>query len=347
MRAARVIMALTLAISATVASGRAATADAPALPKLVVAEPTKDFGTVVPGTDLTHTFVLRNEGKAPLEVRELQPHMNVTIKSFDAVVAPGKTGTIVASLDALRIFGAGQSFVDVLSNDPDQPTLRLGLSANVEPIVVSKPGYARWIYVQREGEGMIAQLISAKDGQPFKVLGVDTPVPYLRATFRPATDAERNPAVPGSQWRVELRLDPEAAVGPIEGQAVVKTNHPKQSVVAIPLSGFVRPRYFLEPTKGDLGALTLATPQTFAFSLRNFATAPVEITGVETTIPGVTATSAAVLAGHRFSISVRLDPAVMAAGPFQGKLVVRLSDPLQPSLELPLSGQLLRIAASG
>jgi hypothetical protein len=50
------------------------------------------------------------------------------------------------------------------------------------------------------------------------------------------------PEIQGKQWRVEIELSNQANVGPLTDFVVLHTNHPKQSVVKIPISGFVQPR---------------------------------------------------------------------------------------------------------
>lgn len=348
MRPSRVnlAVAMTLLTAVTVAAGAAASTAASPHPKLVIPEATKDFGSVATGTELNHSFILRNEGNAALEIKQAVPGMGVEVKSFDSSIAPGKSGKVVVYLDALHLSGAGSTVITVISNDVDQPKAQLTLSFEVRPEIAVTPGFARWIYVQQEPTGKIAESLHAKDGQPFDVLGVDVPQPGIHATFRPATPEERVASVAGSQWKIELTIEPDAPVGAVRGIAVVRTNHPKQKRVPIPLSGFIRPRYLLEPQTADLGTQTLVAPQVFKVSLRNFATPAVAITAMESTIPGITATATQEVTGHRYSIALRLDPAVMSAGPFQGKLIIRLSDPLQPTLELPLSGELVRPAFS-
>lgn len=336
-------------------------AASPPRAKLVLPEATKDFGAVVTGTELAHSFVLRNEGDAPLEIREIRPGMGpISIPHFDATIPPGAAGRLDVTIDALRLAGAGTAKLELLTNDPDQATATLGLAWNVQPVVVAKPDRARWEYVQKETTGTLHHLIWAKDGQPFTVLEVETPDPHLQTSFRPLTAEERDTSLAGSQWRVELTLDSNAPVGPIRGIVVVRTDHPKQRRMPIAVSGFVRPRYILEPQLGRtsrLGILNLAAPTTLTFKLRNFATAPVEVTKVETTLPGVTAKAAPAQLdgkgapvpqdGHYFDVMVRLDPEAMATGAFAGKVVVGLSDPLQPSVEMPLSGELVLSSPSG
>jgi hypothetical protein len=342
---------LMLASSAATRATQDAATEASA-PRAVVANATHDFGQVVTGTVLRHRFEIRNEGGAPLHINEVRPGMGVVIRSYDPVIAPGAVGGVEIEMDGLKITGAGSGRIGLLTNDPAQEMVALEARFDVQPAIQVKPGYARWIYVQHEPVGTIKELVWAKDGRPFQVLAVESEQPGIRTSFRQATPEERDPAVAGSQWKVELSLAADAPVGAIAGMAVVRTDHPTQKLVPIPLSGFVRPRYFLEPARGEarppvpgnLGKLTLAEPRTLNYSLRNFATPPVEVVGAETDIAGVTAAVSALEPGRVFNVALRLDPATMQPGAFTGKLVVRLSDPLQPAVELPLSGELVAAA---
>ena len=67
---------------------------------------------------------------------------------------------------------------------------------------------------------------------------------------------------------------------------MVKTNHPKQKELRIPLSGFVRPMLSVTPYVADFGAITM-TPEGKDLSIivTNFGTGPIEITKVTTASP--------------------------------------------------------------
>lgn len=324
-------------------------------PAISVAEPTKDFGKVTTGSLLAHTFVLSNEGRAPVEIREIRPGMGpISIPHFDRTIAPGGRGEIRVEIDALRLAGTGTARIEVLTSDPAQPSVFLVLSWAVAPAVVSAPDRARWLFVQHEPEGTIRHRLSAKDGQPFRVVSVEVPGPHLRASFEPIAASGEGEAKDRPQWTVDLTLDPAAPIGPVEGIVVVRTDHPEQSRVPIPVSGFVRPRYVLQPEWGRtsrLGQVALSEPTDVTFKLRNFASEPVSVLEVKTTIAGITGsvTPATVDGtrqsvsgvGHHFDVTLRLDPSAMAPGAFEGKVVVHLSDPRQPTVEMPLSGELV------
>lgn len=74
MKFRRTFLALALALavmqSATAQGKRTEQA---AEPKMVVASFTHDFGEVKAGTPLTHSFVLKNQGKADLLIKNVAP----------------------------------------------------------------------------------------------------------------------------------------------------------------------------------------------------------------------------------------------------------------------------------
>jgi hypothetical protein len=306
-------------------------------PRLVVAETTGDVGTVVKGAHAKHTFVLRNEGDAPLEISGVLPACGCTLAHVDPVIPPGGEGKLELDVNTLSLTGPGTTQVRVDSNDPQSPMV-LTVKYEVYDRLLAKPGYARWKSTQGEREGTIGNTIFATDGKPFRVLGVETPGPHMRASFRPATDAERNAKATGDQWRLELTLDSMAPVGAIEGEVLVRTDHPEQKVMALPISGFVRPTVFVFPERGEMGTLERAKlPMRATFKFSNFATEEIAPTAAETTIPGATASIEPVEDGRVYNVVLLLPPD-MPAGAFSGALRVRTDSAKAPLVEVPISG---------
>ena len=74
MKLRRPLLALALALAIwqpAVAQGKRT--EQVAEPKIVIASFTHDFGEVKAGTPLTHTFVLKNQGKADLLIKNVAP----------------------------------------------------------------------------------------------------------------------------------------------------------------------------------------------------------------------------------------------------------------------------------
>jgi hypothetical protein len=326
------LCAVLLVATAVLAAGK---------PKAVAVEPIKDVGVVATGDKITNDFVIRNDGDAVLQITNVQPGCGCTVAEFDKTIAPGQTGKVHAVVDTTTFNGPISKGVSVFTNDPDTPQIELTIRAKVEPFIVVKPGYARYITVQGEPlEGDIVQSVWAPDGTPFDITSVDSPYPYLHVTFREAKPEERAGDVQGKQWRVEMKLSNDASVGPLADYVTVHTNHPKQKIVQIPISGFVRPVMAVTPPVADFGQIEIKEPVRKALDVRNFATEPIKVTSVEQNLKGVEAKLEPLEEGREYQVRLILNPE-LGKGPFNGKLTIHTDSPKVPLLEVTLKGTVL------
>lgn len=309
---------------------------------LMVAEPLHDFGTLVKGDTVSHTFVLGNLADEPVIIERVAASCGCTVAKFDETIPAGSQGTLVAELDTLTLTGDASSSIEVYVKGRKSPAATVYLKAKVVPLLLAHPGYARWIYVQHEVEGTISNTVYSQDGGEFQILEVEAPMPAIEVSFRPATPEERREKVLGSQWQIDASLDSAAPVGPITGYLTVHTDHPRQKVMQIPLSGFVRPTLFVEPPRGDFGTLKIRAPRRATYQVRNFATEPIALTGAETDVPGISVKVEPVEEGRRYNVVLELDPAAMAEGPFDGELRLTTDSAKVPTVTVDLSGNLIR-----
>ena len=309
-----------------------------ATPKATVASPRFEFGTIGQGEEVRHSFVVKNDGDAPLTLTKVREFPHLRVEIGPSPIAAGRSGKVDVVFDGQAAAGPTEVEAFVGSNDPAQSTLTFVLAGTVEARLGAKPGYARWNTVQGEKEATIAQTVWAADGSSFRVLGVDAP-PYVHTSVREARPEERSPNGKGPQWRVELTIDSWAPVGAITGPAVVRTDYAKQREVLIPLSGFVRPIVLVEPPSGQLGALNVAGTAKVNLRVRFFGTTPVHLTGAEVNVAGTSVTIAPIEAGRLYGLTLQFSPAV-AAGPLAGKLILKTDSPKLPVYEFPLTASI-------
>lgn len=311
-------------------------------PKAVIAEPIHEAGNVPKGDKITHDFIVKNDGDADLQITNVQPACGCTVVSFDKVIKPGQTGKVHAVLDSTTFNGPIAKGISVFTNDPDHPQIELTVRANVAPYITVKPGYARYITVQKEPqEGKITQTLYSPDGASFNVTGVDSPFPYLKVAFHEATPEERLPEGKGKQWKVDMTLSNDAKVGALADFVVVHTDHPKQKVVQIPVSGFVRPVLAVTPPVADFGQITLKEPLKKALFIRNFATEPIKVTSIDTKLPkGIEAKLEPVQDGREYQVRVVLNPE-LGKGPFNGMVTIHTDSPKMPVVEVPFKGTVI------
>lgn len=74
---------------------------APASAQLSFATTTHDFGEMEEGAQPQHTFIMTNEGSAPLTLRSVRPSCGCTTPSFTSeAIEPGDSGEIVVAYDS-------------------------------------------------------------------------------------------------------------------------------------------------------------------------------------------------------------------------------------------------------
>lgn len=314
-----------------------------AKPKAVAVEPIKDVGLVAKGEMASNEFVIRNDGDAPLELREVRAACGCTVADYDKVIAPGKTGKVRVTVDTATFKGPIAKGVTVYTNDPAAPAIELTIRANVDQFIKVKPGYARFVSVQREAkEGKIVQTLWTPDKSPLEIVKVESPYPYLNVRFWEAKPEERlKENADQQQWKVEIHLSNDAPVGPLTQPVQVYTNHPKQKLVQIPVSGFVRPVVAVTPPVVDMGQVNAkAAPLKFSLNVQNFATEPIKVTGISGDVHGVDAKIEPLREGREYQVIVTFQPEARK-GPVNGKLTLTTDSQKVPRIEVQLKGNVI------
>ena len=303
-----------------------------------------DAGLVGLGAPVAHDFVLRNEGNAVLHVREVQATCGCTVATFDETIPPGGEGKVRVVLDTETFRGAVTRDVTVITSDPANPSIALTVRAEVHPAVDADPGYFRFLHVQGAEAPTIVQTVWSADFPELEVHEARSPMPALQVSFRPATAAERSedPSSPGAragrQWVIRATLDSEAPSGPIEGDVVVRTNHPERPELRLPLGGYVRPTLMATPPRVEFGTFSPSEPRKGSVVVSNHGAAAVRVLGVDTDVPGLSAQVAEREKGKRFDVDLTL-AAGLTPGPIGGTLRVRTDSPRTPVLEIPVEGR--------
>lgn len=337
----RQVGSVILAVCAALILGLSPHVEAAGAPKAVAVEPIKDVGTVAKSEKVVHDFLIKNEGDAVLEITQVRPSCGCTVAEFDKTIAPGQTGKVHIVLDTSTFSGPIAKGVEVLTNDPATPRIELTVRVKVEPYVSVKPGYARYIMVQgEETQGAIAQTLWVPDGTDMEIVKVDSPFPQLKTSFREAKTEERVADAKGKQWRVEMQLTKDAPVGAIAEYVTVHTTHPKQKLVQIPVSGFVRPVVAVTPSVADVGTVEVKQPLKRVINVRNFATEPIKVTSAQGNVQGVDVKLEPLQDGREYQVVLMLQPGI-AKGPLNGKLQLRTDSPKAPLIEVDIKGTVM------
>ncbi len=318
-------------------------------PRAVVPEPVKDFDFVPQGKVIVHSFEIRNEGDAQLELTDVNPACGCTVVDFDKVIAPGASGQITTRVKTQDFSGPIAKSVAVFTNDANNAKLQLVIKANVKPYLRVFPGFARYSYVQGEYVEAIPQNLWAEDGSDLEILEVSSPYDYLKVSFHEATEAERDArGSAAKQWRVNIKLEPNAPVGALRNFVRVTTNHPEQRIAKIPVSGFIRPRQHVTPETVEFGSLGQSLlPVKRQLAMTNFITKAITIDKVETGLVGLEAEVTEIKnnEGHRFRVLLTVGEG-MPEGQFSSMIKIHTSDSKNPIVEVPVTGTITSSNAS-
>ncbi len=217
-------------------------------PKIRIEPMEYDFGEINQGAVVKHTFIIKNEGDAPLEIAA-RPSCGCVTPYYDKVIEPGKEGKIEAELRSAGFRGAQVKTIQVTSNDPDSPNLTLRLTANIRVAIEVRPSEQIPVVLKSDAPTVQEVEIVSNTDEPLVVQDVRVNVPFATAK------AEK---IDEKRTKVIITINPDAPAGRNTILATARTNSTVQPQVNIALNyekGIV-----VTPTTVFFGAINSATP---------------------------------------------------------------------------------------
>lgn len=202
----------------------------PPAPSIVCDQPVYNFGEMANTQDVEHAFVIRNEGTATLEIRNVRASCGCTATEIsNKMIPPGESSTVKAKLNLRGRQGRQYKTIFVDSNDPKTPVLTLAFEGHAQPAFKVQP---RQIFFGRIGaQATVTAVveIASASGQEIHIKRVDSGHPMLSAV------------VVGEppHLEVEIKTVPPLAKGPFQSRVVVETDHPTDPITEIFVTGFV------------------------------------------------------------------------------------------------------------
>lgn len=114
---------------------------AAAAPHASVPETSFDCGKVTEDRALTHTFVIKNTGAAPLNIEEVDPDCACTVPKYDQSIPPGGQGSITLTIKPFSVIHRFKKETKVRLNDPDQPRMVLTMTGVAQPFIEIQPSH--------------------------------------------------------------------------------------------------------------------------------------------------------------------------------------------------------------
>lgn len=312
-------------------SPRAAPADPPPLEALA---PRWDAGRVEAGTEIRHTYELRNRGSRPLRIT-VKPGCGCTTAAYDKEIPAGGRGTVTAVLDTTHVRGRVEKIVDVLTDDPKQPVVTLAILAESVRALVVEPGDQPTLRAPVGTLAPLALTVRAPDEAPFAITAVDD-TPMLRATFVPADGAPGGPTAPHRRWRVTLTAAADLPVGIHRATVTLRTTAPRAARFALPSTLIVAGPLVAAPRELRVGA----HHPTAGVRVASVDAAAFRVLRVQPSDPDLAAEARPAPDAHAWDVTVRYVGSPTRRGPLNAVVTIATDVPAQPTLVVRVSGTL-------
>lgn len=335
MKRLTLVMMLLVLVPALATAAQATAGDSPR-PVMEVAEKIVDLGDLSVNSKQDGVFIVRNTGKAPLEIREVRPTCGCTVADYDRTVPPGGAGRITATLDTTGFLGPISKAIMVFTNDPEVPQVNLVLKANVRTYVDVLPRpLLRFNVLQGEPASDKVVLVAESDAE-FRLLGVEGTGAGIEVAARELKGDERIPERGGSQWELTVTIPADAPEGMLNRRLLVRTSSAKAPEVQVTISGVVRPIVQIIPGEVNFGQVSSQHPIGRNLVLiSNRQGHEMKIAKAEVDNAAFSVETTQMGGGQRFQVAVTLKPGT-PSGTHRGILKVSTNDPARPLIEVPV-----------
>ena len=222
-----VVCALTLLLLARVGV-------AEPLPRIEIEQPVFDFGEVMRGQLVEHTFVFRNAGDAELLLDRVKSTCGCTgVLLSTKNIAPGNKGTIKATFNSSRFKGGVKKNILLYSNDPSGQPVTFTVTGIVTIPLVANPDRLLFGDVSSGQSKTISAVLTNKSGQSVTLTNIRT----SNIAFRAEVDVTR--LEPHATTELRVIATPDIETTNLGGAVLIRLDITGLGEISIPVSGGV------------------------------------------------------------------------------------------------------------
>lgn len=205
-------------------------------PKMQIVEPSYNAGDLYKSkTKIEHNFVIKNIGKADLQILNAKPGCGCTVTQFDKVIAAGAEGKVQASVDISHFKGPIEKGIDLETNDPDQARARLTVRANIKTIVDVKPtDQVRFSVNKGEGKKEEFVLIPTYE-KPLQIKNVTVDSDHFTVELIQPDAGSQKP-----EYKLNVAVKETAPIGTQTGSVQLALEGGPVPMMEIPVTAIVR-----------------------------------------------------------------------------------------------------------
>ena len=306
------------------------------VPVIACDEPVFDFGEMWMGPELSHTFVIKNDGDSPLDITRVKPACGCTKAGAhpDAIPA-GKTGEFSFKLNSKKLRGKYEKGIMVYTNDPRTPAFSLKLRGVVKRYIDVLPTNANFGKVTgQEPQKRVIKITNNTDNP-------------LELEAKPTKDSgfEFNlvEITPGQEYELHIEMKPPFETGAKRAFTFLHTNVKDQEKIRIGAAATVPERLDIQPR---VFVMAGARSREYARPIRftNYGGNLVKILEATTTESALQLTVNERTPGKAYTVRVDV-PAGYEAPESGGMITLKTDDPEKSVIEIPIKRQQTRTVA--
>ena len=294
-------------------------------PKLVCDEPSYNFGEREGGESVEHTFVIKNVGDAPADMKKLRPSCGCAVLSAPQdKLAPGAESPITLRVTLGTHVGPFHKSLAIASGDGSQDGLTLTLEGAVTSTLCVLPEQLELGSVDAGKQVTRSVIVAFAQEEPVKITRTMSDVDTMVSEVKTLKE--------GGLYRVTVRVKAPNTSPRIEARVLLYTDSKKYPMVVIPVTGSVLVDLAATPNEIILaGEPDLAVERYVV--IRSPKGKPFEIKEVQCPVASVKAEVTPVgNAAYRLEIS-----GLRASPDLDGKaIVVKTSLASVPTIQIPL-----------
>ena len=204
------------------------------LPKVEVQQPVFDFGEVMRGQKVVHTFVFRNSGEAMLVVDRVKSTCGCTgVLLAEKNIPPGGEGTVKATFNSSKFKGYVEKRILLYSNDPDGNPTSFTVKGIVKLPLEAKPVRAVFDAVAVGQSKTVTIVLTNRSGKPITLGNLRASTSFLRA------EVEVSALESGESTELWVTAEPGAKDAHLNGTVFVRFDQSGRGEIRIPVSGRV------------------------------------------------------------------------------------------------------------
>ncbi len=328
------VLVLALFFSPLISAGEAS-AGAGAKPIISCEQPKFDFGEVAQGRKIFHEFVVANKGTANLSITALQPSCGCMIAQLTLnIVPPGKTTTITMTFDSVQFTGPIHKTLDIVSNDPATPALRLDITGSITAHYQVTPDSIDFQRVHWKSGYETRIVVHGLNGHEPVIASAtfDTDVPF-DVSYGKKSDSDDD--------IISLKLKPASKPRPIVARLIIEFQDSEMSRLLVPVTGVIMGDISYFPPLIFFGNIRASDPISRTVMLR-IENPDVKIISVKSVPPILTTTFAnSPNDAHVTEVRIAFKDTVKP-GPIMGSIVIMTTSDQAKTIKIPFEGTIIK-----